>query len=236
MNYSSKIDNITAKEWGLNIQLAYLFSWVYSVSSWADKIMIENEVYYFASRTKAINDMPLLTDKPDTIYRYYKELESMDLIVLKKIEGKDFIALTNKAKQWDGFGKESDHSEKNPRKSGKKSESKSEKNPTYYTTSIDHPTKLPTEVIPNLPFKSENFLNAWRGWVEFRKQKKQKLTPKSIELQLRDLGVVTEHEAILMIEQSIKNGWTGIFPIKNKQHGQRGFDAAAAVSAIYGNK
>jgi hypothetical protein len=92
------------------------------------------------------------------------------------------------------------------------------------------------DIIPDLPFKSENFQNAWSEWVEFRKEKKQKLTAKSVRLQLRDLGAVPEQEAIAMIEQSIKNGWTGLFPIKNKHNGNKGFDAAATLSAIYGDK
>lgn len=133
MKYTSLIDNVKSLEWGLNIQEAYLFSWVYSLPSWADKVIIGTDVFYFGSKTKAIEDYPLLTDKPDTVYRYYKSLEQKGLILIKKIDGKDYLALTEKSKTW---GSKSEQSEKNPRLLGKKSELNSEKNPTYTINSF----------------------------------------------------------------------------------------------------
>jgi len=111
-------------------------------------------------------------------------------------------------------------------------------NNTISNTSINTISNSPqVEVVPLLPFGSDEFLNAWKEWVEYRKQKKQKLTPKSIERQLKELGGRPEKEAIAMIEQSIMNGWTGIFEIKKQFNGQtKGFDAQAAINAIYGNK
>lgn len=138
MKYSSLIDNVTSLKWGLNIQLAYLFDWVYGLPSWADSVIIENHTYYFASKTKAIEELALLTDKLDTMYRYYKQLEDLGLIVVKKIDGKDYISLTNKAKCWNTkSGKKSERSERHPKKSGFKSEKAPDLNPTYKTTISD---------------------------------------------------------------------------------------------------
>jgi len=135
MKYSIYIDNITAKEWGLNVQLAYLFDWVFNLPSWAESVHLENEVYYFASRSRASEELPLLSDKHDTVYRQYKSLEEFGLIILKKIDGKDCIRLTEKGSKWGrSLGKKSEHSEKNPSKLGKISENDSEKNPTYKNT------------------------------------------------------------------------------------------------------
>lgn len=128
MRYNSVINNIKAKEWGLSIQQAYLFSWFYELPSWANKVMIENEVFYFASKNKAVEELPILTDKTDTMYRYYKQLESLDLVTIKKVDSKDYIALTTKGKEWN-FSK-SDNSENNPTSFGNLSESFSENNPT----------------------------------------------------------------------------------------------------------
>lgn len=133
MKYTSLIDNVKSLEWGLSIQEAYLFSWVYSLPSWADKVIIGTDVFYFGSKTKAIEDYPLLTDKPDTVYRYYKSLEQKGLILIKKIDGKDYLALTEKSKTW---GSKSEQSENNPRLLGKKSDLNSEKNPTYTINSF----------------------------------------------------------------------------------------------------
>jgi hypothetical protein len=129
MRYSSTINNVKANEWGLSIQQAYLFAWFYELPSWANKVMIENEIYYFASKNKAVEELPILTDKTDTMYRYYKQLEDLGLVHIKKIDNKDYIALTNKAKDWN-FSK-SDYSENNPTLLGNLSENNSENNPTY---------------------------------------------------------------------------------------------------------
>ena len=144
MRYSSTIRNQKALDWNLSLQEAYLFSWMYELPSWADKVVIGNDVYFFASKGKAIEEMPLLTDKPDTMYRYYKSLESKGLITIKKIDNKDYISLTEKAQQWNF---QSDHSEKNPNELGKKSEHYSEKNPTYNNISINKENKNKTTTI-----------------------------------------------------------------------------------------
>lgn len=132
MRYNSLINNVKSKEWGLSIQEAYLFSWMYELPSWASKVSIENETFYFASKNKAVEDLPILTEKTDTMYRYYKKLEEKDLIVVKKIDSKDYIRLTNKAKKWNLS--ESEHSDKNPSIVGFLSENNSDLNPTYNTT------------------------------------------------------------------------------------------------------
>lgn len=128
MRYSSTINNVKSKEWKLNIQQAYLFAWFYELPSWADKVVIGNDIYYFASKNKAVEELPILTSKKDTMYRYYKQLEVLGLILIKKIDGKDYIAITEKGKLWN-YSK-SDTSEINPSTLGNKSESNSEINPT----------------------------------------------------------------------------------------------------------
>ncbi|AIX11908.1 hypothetical protein [Flavobacterium phage FCOV-F14] len=129
MRYSTIINNLKSKEWGLTIQQAYLFAWFYELPSWANKVMIENEIFYFASKTKAVEELPILTDKTDTMYRYYKQLEELGLIIIKKIDNKDYISLTSIAKDWN-FSK-SEYSENNPTLLGNLSENNSENNPTY---------------------------------------------------------------------------------------------------------
>lgn len=139
MRFTSTINNIKAIEWALTIQQSYLFSWFYELPSWADKVIIEGEIYYFASKNKAVEELPLLTNKVDTMYRYYKQIEDHKLIKLKKIDGKDYISLTNKGKSWNLH--KSDNSEENPTIFGKQSENISEENPTYNNTSINNNIK-----------------------------------------------------------------------------------------------
>jgi DNA-binding PadR family transcriptional regulator len=139
MKYSSYIDNVTAKEWGLTIQLAYLFDWIYSLPSWAQSARVGDATYYFASRNLVSKELPMISDKPDTIYRYYKDLEKMGLINTIKFGTKDYISLTKKAKKWgrkiekiDGI--ESECPEDDSKNDDSNSENTTEKIPIEQTT------------------------------------------------------------------------------------------------------
>ena len=138
MKYTILIDNVTANRWSLNIQESYVFAWIYNLPSWAKRYTIDGVDYYFGSRHLAIKELPLLTSKPDTMYRYYKKLEEHGLIKLSKVGSKDVVSITDKGKKWNskdsqiGVG-----SENNPSEVGKSSDNKSENNPTNKTTSID---------------------------------------------------------------------------------------------------
>lgn len=138
MRYNTTINNVKAKKWKLNIQQAYLFAWLYELPSWAEKVIIEGETYYFASKTKAVTELPILTEKRDTMYRYYKQLQEKDLIEIKKIDGKDYINITPVGKEWNGT--KSDTSENNPSRVGNISELPSDLNPTYNNTIYDNIT------------------------------------------------------------------------------------------------
>ena len=198
MRYNSQINNVKANEWGLNIQLAYLFSWFYELPSWAESVTIEGESYYFASKNKAVNELPLLTDKPDTMYRYYKKLENLDLVNIKKIDGKDYVNLTSKSKEWNSsLGRESDNSENNPNALGKESETNSDLNPTYnnynnYNKTTYTKTKPETS---NEDF-SEDF-NLDDSSKTLKKEKTKKVALKKVKQW--DEDVLNCHQAILKL-------------------------------------
>lgn len=64
-------------------------------------------------------------------------------------------------------------------------------------------------------FELPEWLNkeAWNEWVAYRKEQGKKLTERSVKLQIKKLSEdINNHVAI--IEQSIRNGWTGLFPLK----------------------
>jgi hypothetical protein len=57
------------------------------------------------------------------------------------------------------------------------------------------------------------FMSAWIEWDEFRKEKKKPLTDISIKQQLNFLA--KQPDPIECINQSIRNGWQGLFEVKN---------------------
>lgn len=72
---------------------------------------------------------------------------------------------------------------------------------------------------PNLPFQSEAFRTTWQLWVEYRKENGLKpYKPVGLAQVLKGLvrkAGNNEQMAIRIIEQSMENGWRGLFPLKN---------------------
>ena len=62
---------------------------------------------------------------------------------------------------------------------------------------------------------SEEFKEAVRDFIEFRKEKKKPLTARGFELFIRKLDKLADDEEtkIKIIEQSIEYSWTGVFPL-----------------------
>ena len=138
MRRFSNIDNVFCLEHDLNLSQAYVYEWMLNLSKWASHIVIENKVYYFASKTKAVQDLPIVTTKTNTMHTHYKSLEKKGFIIVTKVNKQDFIHITDKSKTWNS----SNHFEKNQDELGKKSKLSFEKNPTYsnintYSNNID---------------------------------------------------------------------------------------------------
>jgi biotin operon repressor len=76
-------------------------------------------------------------------------------------------------------------------------------------------------VLPNgspIPFPEGMDMDAWHEWEQYRKDKKQKLTPLTIKKQLKFIEAnMKDHVEI--INRSIMNGWTGLFvlPVNYKR-------------------
>lgn len=64
-------------------------------------------------------------------------------------------------------------------------------------------------------FFGEDVQAAWIEWEQYRKEKRQKLTPSTAKKQMQFLAGRAGPEAVAIINQSITNGWTGLFELKN---------------------
>ncbi|MGC1329089.1 phage replication protein [Pseudomonas sp.] len=150
MQFTVTINQVKALEWGLNAQQALLFAFVYGCPSWTKAVKTYDGIYFALSKAKIVEELPLLTDRPDTAYRLLKALDAAGLIELSSNANITLFRLTAKAAEWnqkvDGSEKyptppESkvrkkirSTSEKSPSKVGKKSEQGSEKSPTNQDT------------------------------------------------------------------------------------------------------
>jgi hypothetical protein len=74
------------------------------------------------------------------------------------------------------------------------------------------PTPTPITIPESL--NTPQFASAWVDFTEHRKEIKAKMTPRAANMQLKKLSGYSPNTAIAMIEQSIANGWKGIFELK----------------------
>lgn len=63
-----------------------------------------------------------------------------------------------------------------------------------------------------LPFDSQKFTDAWNEWQTYLTQKRKKPTKLTTTKQLNQLSKLNEDDAIITINNSIQNGWQGLFP------------------------
>lgn len=220
------INNVKSKTWGLLLSEAYVFAWLYELSSWADSIIVKNESFYYCAKTKVSEELPMASSKPDTIYRIMKSLEKKGLILNKKFDGKDYVRLTELGKTWNDSRVKSDNSEMNPSKLGNESENNSDLNPTYnniYSITINN--NITKYNLADFLKKSEKSINSHLKSVFLAKYKSElgtdfyftakesgKLAPivKKIIFKMKEKSskeFFEEEEIIIAIDFFIKTSW-----------------------------
>ncbi|KXG16701.1 hypothetical protein LT17_02054 [Pseudomonas aeruginosa] len=128
MQFTVTINQAKALEWGLNSQQALLFAFVYECPSWARLVQTPAGDFYALSKAKILEELPLLTDKPDTAYRLLKQIAAAGVIDLSSTATITLVRLTAKGQEWN---RKLDGSEKYPTQVGEKSDAgRSEKSPT----------------------------------------------------------------------------------------------------------
>ena len=119
-------------EWGLTTNQAMLFSFIVTMPSWANREQINGRDFYRVAKNKIVTELPILTDKPDTVYRLMKQLESARLITIHPDKNNGIcFALSEKCKSW--FS--NTHTDADPNNLGCRSEVGTDTDPTYHNTS-----------------------------------------------------------------------------------------------------
>jgi len=153
-----------------------------------------------------------------------KELEDTKLIVRILRDGKRIIRTVEKVALTAVLVVQGGGS-KLPRGRKKTSTGGGSKLPTYIKeyNKVDKDTpqtpKGAMEDLPQggspLPFSSDEFSKAWFRWVDYRKEIKKTLKQSSVDLQWEQMKLWGEKKSIDSINQSITNGWTGLFESRN---------------------
>ena len=76
-----------------------------------------------------------------------------------------------------------------------------------------------------LPWQTDNFRQAWELWKQYKAEQfrfkyKSPISEQSALKGLQRKAGNDEGKAIAIIEQSMENGWRGLFEIKTNTHGQ----------------
>lgn len=74
---------------------------------------------------------------------------------------------------------------------------------------------------PDCKFLSYEFKNTWEEWVKHRSEIHHTLKPQAVKKQVEFLETFSEQTAIEILNQSIKNGWQGLFPPKINSNGAK---------------
>lgn len=144
-----------------------------------------------------------------TLYKHFKQIETIETI-------KTIKALTSAYAEVERLGIEI--SKKNEKIQELKSQIEEERK------KASAEKKKEDEVM--LPFTSDDFHQKWSAWKAYKKSQ-HKFTYRSASseqaalIKLTEISNGLEETALLIIKESIANGWQGLFPLKNNQHGQQ---------------
>lgn len=235
MRRFTNIDNLFVLNYGLTIQEAVVLEWMIQLPSWAEHIIHEEKTYFFASKNKAVDDLNVLTDKIDTMYRYYKKLSEKGFVLLLKSDGKDFVHLNPVCQQWNNLdlkpknekikvenNKKSDfnptEADNHPTEIGQSSEKASDNHPTYRTLIPNSNNKTVTlfgeEEKIEVNFLPEDILNHLNSELKKKIPTKRGFGPvdsnlKDIKARIRDKKVkYTLNDFKAVIEFKI-HAWHG---------------------------
>ena len=96
-------------------------------------------------------------------------------------------------------------------------------------SAVSAPASATAKTTPLPPsLDNPSFQKAWGEWVTYRHERRKPLTKSTIKMQLTKLAK-TPDEAVAIIERSIEQGWTGLFPLDHKAKG--GFTPAPSSTS-----
>lgn len=166
---------------------------------------------------KALSDETGIPES--TIERILKLLENEQQIEQEKTTKFRIITIIN-WKEYQGEQQTDNRWTTNGQQTDTNKNEKNDKNENKKEGVLYPINKIKTEYFLDiLPIDStQQFIDAWTEWVDFRKEIKKKLTKLSAKKQITFL--INQPEPIKCINQSIQNGWTGLFEVSQKQAGK----------------
>lgn len=91
----------------------------------------------------------------------------------------------------------------------------------------DLPDRADDMTLPANLEASEPFKAAWREWLTYRRENRKSIRGLTLEKQLLQLSRWGPEKACQSIENTIRNGWTGLFDPEESKNGSRGKQSVA---------
>ena len=236
MRYTTRINNVRALEWGINMTQAALFDLINECASWASTVTINGVTFYWVSRQLVIEELPLVFRKEDAVYRTLKVLEEKGLVETAKMDGRDYVRITPEGAKWNSHDvPETEPREKNrnPRENSRNS---SGKNPTdkdinnqptnqgtnqFGAPARDPAPSEPSSEIPKPPpAKPERFdpmlalgehgvdEQLAADWLTVRRQKRAPLTQTALDGLVRE-AMTAGIPVVEAVRICVERGWVG---------------------------
>jgi len=208
--YNININVAFAKEYSLSFEHCALLKFFMMLPNRSDYTNNEWVMYYRANMKKIHEQLPLLSDKDDTVYRYIKAL--IDKWLLQKLNKIDYYRVTDLWLKYELIGNKSEQPEINPIPTGNKSDTVPEINPTYNNTIYNK------NIIDSLDFFSDEVKGLFTAFVDIRKKREKWLSDIAIKNLYANLHKLSQDwpTQIAIINNSITNNWKWLFQIKNQ--------------------
>lgn len=87
-------------------------------------------------------------------------------------------------------------------------------------------------VVEILEFEDNESNDAWNNWLQYRKDQRKSVKGRTKDMQLKLLRSMTPDERIATINQSITQGWTGLFEVKTYKKQQKNEYSADVMAAF----
>lgn len=185
MKHNILIDQRAWLESGLSLNRYVVLDLIVNASSWADTLVIDEEVFYWTARQVVVKELPAFDLKADTVYRIFCDLAKEGWIKYEKAGPKDATLALDKAKKLFrtpsekpskstmSDGDPDTMSDGDPDELGWPSESDSDGGPTYPTTSnypstrrSNNPQTPTNTAAPDDRFPSESVVEVFTQYAK----------------------------------------------------------------------
>lgn len=209
--YNININVAFAKEYKLSFEHCALLKFFMMLPNRSDYMNNEWVIYYRANMKKIHEQLPLISEKDDTVYRYIKTL--IDKWLLQKMNKIDYYRVTDLWLKYELIGNKSDQPEINPGPTGNKSDTQPENFPTYNNTIYNK------NIIYSLDFISDEVKELFIAFVDIRKKREKWLSDIAIKNLHKELHKLSKDPITQckIINKSITNNRKWLFKLDERE-------------------